>query len=92
MSDNRFGPLEPIGQTPEWQEWIERAFAEIMREQLDETEWNPRAQRMIGIQPISFKDIVIPDERARVGHELVPLVRAAVRDYTVGRHPWGFTP
>lgn len=86
-TEGRFGPVQ-VGLTDEWIEWFDRALAEIMAEKLEPSPaWQP-----IGIQPESLHEIVQHNERTRVTYDLVPLVRAAVRDYSISHHPWGFTP
>lgn len=91
-AEDRFGPVERIGLTDEWIEWFDRALAEMLAEQLEPDENALRHWRPIGIQPEVPVEIVQYTERTHVTYDLVPLVRAAVREYSISHHPWGFTP
>lgn len=91
MSHTEPDPLAPIGQSPEWEEWFLQALAEFEHVRLigarELSEWKP-----IELRLDPFEEIIVHDERAHVRHDLVPLVRASVRDYIISRHPWEFTP
>lgn len=92
MSDNRFGPPEPIGQTPEWQEWFREALAYFEDHSPREIDWSLKKLSTAGIREDSIPQILAHDERTHVRHELVPLVRAYVHDYRINHYPWGYTP
>lgn len=86
-AEERFDPVQ-VGLTDEWIEWFDRALAEIMARELEPAP----VFRPIGIRPESLGEIAQYDERTHVCCDLVPLVRAAVREYSIAHHPWGFTP
>lgn len=93
MSHNEPDPdLVRIGQSPEWMEWFAEALAYFEDYQPPKTAWQDRPWRPIGIRDESLTEIVLHNEQTRVGDDLVPLVRAAVRGYTISRYPWEFTP
>lgn len=79
--------LVRIGQSPEWIAWFDEALAYFEDQRLPEREWRP-----IGIRPESLSEIEVYSEKTHVRDELVPLVRASVREYAISHYPWDFRP